>query len=67
MGSISDKHRDERLSQLGYKIVRVWNNEVLGNLDGVLELLLSELAPAPHPVPLPARGERERSGTNIGH
>src|SRR5947208_744095 len=47
---------------LGYLIVRVWNNEVLGNLDGVLQMLASELKIAPHPVPLPAGGERERSG-----
>ncbi|HEX3860348.1 MAG TPA: DUF559 domain-containing protein [Stellaceae bacterium] len=59
--NIADRYREERLRELGYKIVRVWNNDVLGNLAGVLELLLSELAPAPHPVPLPANGERERS------
>src|SRR5947208_6258263 len=51
---------------LGYLIVRVWNNEVLGNLDGVLQMLASELKIAPHPVPLPAGGERERNGNAEG-
>jgi hypothetical protein len=34
---------------------------VLENIEGVLQMLLSELAKAPHPVPLPAGGERERA------
>jgi very-short-patch-repair endonuclease len=60
--SASDRRRDAYLNSLGYRVVRVWNNEVLGNLDGVLQMLASELKIAPHPVPLPAGGERERSG-----
>jgi len=60
--SASDQRRDAYLNALGYRVMRVWNNEVLGNLDGVLQMLASELGIAPHPVPLPASGERERSG-----
>ena len=56
-----DKRRDSRLFALGYRVIRIWNNEVLGNLDGVLQIVASELEIAPHPVPLPACGERERS------
>jgi very-short-patch-repair endonuclease len=59
--SASDRRRDAYLNTLGYRVVRVWNNEVLGNLEGALQMLASELKSAPHPVPLPARGERERS------
>ena len=59
--SESDFRRDAFLNKLGYRVIRVWNNEVLGNLDGVLQMLASELQSAPHPVPLPAGGERERS------
>jgi very-short-patch-repair endonuclease len=58
----ADRKRDDYLRALGYRVIRVWNNEVLGNLGGVLEMLMSELKIAPHPVPLPAGGERERSG-----
>ena len=62
--SLSDHRRDAYLTSLGYRVIRVWNNEVLGNLQGVLKMLVSELGIAPHPVPLPAGGERERSGDN---
>jgi very-short-patch-repair endonuclease len=57
--SAIDGKRDSLLRKLGYRTIRVWNNEVLGNIEGVLEMLKSELEAAPHPVPLPASGERE--------
>jgi very-short-patch-repair endonuclease len=60
--SASDRRRDAQLNSLGYRVIRVWNNDVLGNLEGVLQMLSAELKLAPHPVPLPAGGERERSG-----
>ncbi len=40
----SDKVRGEYLENLGFKVVRYWNNEVLGNIDGVLEALSSILS-----------------------
>jgi very-short-patch-repair endonuclease len=60
--SEADKCRDAALVVLGYRVLRYWNNEVLHNIEGVLQALRLELAAAPHPVPLPARGERERGG-----
>jgi len=39
----SDLVRQEALEQLGYRIVRVWNEDVTDNIEGVLELLLIEL------------------------
>ena len=56
----SDQIRDAYFNVLGYRVIRVWSNEILGNIEGVLEMLKSEVEPAPHPVPLPAGGERER-------
>jgi very-short-patch-repair endonuclease len=41
--SASDRERDSGLSALGYRVVRIWNNEATENIDGVLQLLLSEL------------------------
>jgi very-short-patch-repair endonuclease len=38
-----DARRDAALAKLGYRVIRVWNHEVLNNLDGVLEMLLVEL------------------------
>jgi very-short-patch-repair endonuclease len=49
--SLYDERRDADLAALGYRIIRVWNNDVLGNIEGVLEMLLIELGggPTPHP------------------
>jgi very-short-patch-repair endonuclease len=49
-GNLADRQRDAELTALGYRVVRVWNNEVSQNIDAVLEMLLSELAAAPHPT-----------------
>jgi very-short-patch-repair endonuclease len=38
-----DRFREDFLKTHGYQIIRFWNNEVLGNLDGVLETLTSTL------------------------
>jgi very-short-patch-repair endonuclease len=46
----ADQQRDRELETLGYRVVRVWNNDVSERLDSVLEMLLSELAAAPHPA-----------------
>jgi len=35
----SDEDRDKWLSKEGYKVLRFWNNEVLKNIDGVLEVI----------------------------
>ena len=59
--SPADRERDAELKALGYRVIRIWNNEVLENIEGVLQTLLAELREAPHPVPLPAGGERERA------
>ena len=41
--SPSDLLRDQDLAALGYRTIRIWNNEVLENIDGVLQMLMSEL------------------------
>jgi very-short-patch-repair endonuclease len=47
--NLADRHRDAELTALGYRVVRVWNSDVSERLENVLEMLLSELAAAPHP------------------
>lgn len=42
-GSATDIVRDRRLNGEGYRVLRFWNNEVLGNTEGVLLRILSEL------------------------
>ena len=45
--SPEDRLRDRALSALGYRVIRIWNNDVIENLDGVLQTLLSELEKQP--------------------
>jgi very-short-patch-repair endonuclease len=41
--SASDVIRDRRLNEEGYRVIRFWNNDVLGNIEGVLLTIQSEL------------------------
>ncbi len=43
-----DRQRDDQLAADGFKVVRVWNNDVDSNLDGVFDLILHELGATPH-------------------
>ncbi|MBR0757005.1 DUF559 domain-containing protein [Bradyrhizobium jicamae] len=48
--SQSDVVRDKWLADHNYRVLRFWNNDVLGNLAGVLETIVTALAEAPpHP------------------
>ena len=40
----TDVIRDHRLAEDGYRVLRFWNNDVLGNLEGVLAIIQTELA-----------------------
>jgi very-short-patch-repair endonuclease len=42
--STADAVRDRRLTEQGYKVLRFWNNDVLGNIEGVLTMLQAELS-----------------------
>lgn len=58
-GSASDEARDAWLGDRGYRVLRFWNDQILGDIDAVLEAILKalgEVAPS-HPAPLPP-GER---------
>ncbi len=56
-----DAVRDQWLVEHHYRVLRFWNNEVLGNIEGVWETIFAAASAAapPHPDPLPASGERE--------
>jgi very-short-patch-repair endonuclease len=43
----ADARRDGELRALGYRVLRIWNNDVIENLDGVLQTILSELEKSP--------------------
>ncbi len=38
-----DALRDEDLRRRGFRVMRVWNNELTGNPDGVMEAILAAL------------------------
>ncbi len=67
-GEDVDAERTAWLEAQGFRVLRFWNNEVLGNRDGVLARIVEALAAGPsghtdppHPDPLP-QGEREDAG-----
>ena len=50
--SQQDKIRDNWLNSQGFKILWFWDNEVLGNRDGVVETIIDALAtPSLNPSP----------------
>ncbi len=55
-----DEDREDRLNNLGYRIVRFKNEEVLLNVEGVLDSIIRAIAESPHPNPLPLRGRGDR-------
>jgi very-short-patch-repair endonuclease len=42
--STADAVRDRQLSEAGYRVLRFWNNDVLGNINGVLEMIQTALS-----------------------
>ena len=64
LGRERDRRRDECLRKNGFAVLRFWNNEVIENIGGVLEVIrrqcLGEVSPGcplPHP-PAPSREGR---------
>jgi very-short-patch-repair endonuclease len=65
-GSKGEQRRDAWLSSRGYRLLRFWNHDILGNPDGVL-CVIAEALMTPHPAqprirsgtesPSPSRGE----------
>ncbi len=58
----ADIERTVRLRAAGYEVIRYWNNDIMGNLEGVLEDLRGRLVAisdggAPHPT----LSQRERA------
>ena len=54
-----DTRRTAWLESRGYRVIRFWNNDVMSNIDGVIEMIRTELAATPHPNP-PPQGGREK-------
>lgn len=53
-----DEARTRKLASMGYRVLRFWDNDVLTNIDGVLEVIVEALASSgPSPQPSPRWGE----------
>jgi len=44
-GTIKGKERDHWLTTEGYRVLRFWNNDVLTNLEGVMDMIWSHVLP----------------------
>jgi len=53
-----DASRTAYLERRGYRVIRFWNNDVLGNLEGVVQAIEQVLADIPSPNP-----SRKREGS----
>jgi very-short-patch-repair endonuclease len=52
-----DAMRDAHMKANGYRVLRFWNNEVMQNIDGVLQVIAEAVsAPTPTPDPSPQGG-----------
>lgn len=60
-----DKERDDWLETEGYNVLRFWDNEVLLNMRGILEVTRARCLEHPPLNPLPSR-ERDREGSSQG-
>jgi very-short-patch-repair endonuclease len=69
--NVNDRRRTAFLESKGYRVLRLWNNDILENLEGVADSILAALA-TPHPAqpsaesPSPSRGEGF-SGAHYGY
>jgi very-short-patch-repair endonuclease len=53
-----ERERTRFLESSGYRVLRYWNNEVLGNIEGVLAAIECALVGGGPPTqPSPSRGE----------
>jgi very-short-patch-repair endonuclease len=58
-GSAADVNRNAWLKAQGFRILRLWNNDILTNPEGVAAAIIAALeTPLPNPLP---QGERENN------
>ena len=48
-----DAQRTAKMESMGYRVIRFWNHEILGELQSVLEQIELALFEAPSPQPSP--------------
>ena len=58
--TVEDERRTAFLASRGYRVIRFWNNDVLENLDGVLNVIEEALENSPSPGPSRKAGGEEK-------
>jgi very-short-patch-repair endonuclease len=58
--TVRDAERTKILDANGYRVLRFWNNDVLGNIEGVLDEIRRALAATPTPDPHKGEGRNPR-------
>jgi very-short-patch-repair endonuclease len=62
--SAADEERNRAIEANGYRVLRFWNNDVLKNIDGVLEVIQSAISTTPTPSPSPQGGGEQVTGSD---
>ena len=64
-----DAKRTVFLESRGYRVIRFWNHEILGNIEGVLEQIQVYLkgVPSPRPSPKGRGGSRNKQRKTLIH
>ena len=47
IATVADTQRTQALNELGYRVIRFWNNDVYENLEGVLQTIVLEINRTP--------------------
>jgi len=63
--SEQDVSREVWLNSRGYRVLRFWNPDIFGNIDGVLQLI-AEALKTPHPAPAAPESPSPSRGEGIG-
>jgi very-short-patch-repair endonuclease len=56
----ADSSRQRQIEAAGFRVLRFWNNDVIGNLEGVLNEIQCALPPTPDPSPQGGGEKRPR-------
>jgi very-short-patch-repair endonuclease len=59
-----DAERDAWLRAQGFSILKFWNNDVLKNIDGVVEMIVKSLQSTPYLNPSPQGGRTKMQSKN---
>jgi very-short-patch-repair endonuclease len=55
-----DQTRTQLLNAEGYRVIRFWNNEIINNIDGVMEVIYAAVHGVPDAEPASLKHERRR-------